>query len=30
MYLNLWRLMSQSQKEQWLMMNKLRFNGGRR
>ena len=30
MYLNLWKLMSDKQKEQWLMMNKLRFNGGRR
>ena len=30
MYLNLWKLMSENQKKQWLMMNKLRFNGGRR
>ena len=29
MYLNLWRLMSDKQKEQWLLMNKIRFNGGR-
>lgn len=30
MYLNLWNMMSQKQKEQWLITNKLRFNGGKR
>ena len=30
MYLNLWNMMSENQKKQWLMMNRLRFNGGKR
>ena len=30
MYLNLWNMMSEKQKEQWLIVNKLRFNGGKR